>query len=100
MLLGARQRLRLRGRRQTLSLEVAHLGAVLVLLSQIICVKGLVLLLEHFEVSLVVAFEFIPIPVLHLLLLPVVLLFLHISFLTIYRQLQKFSNYLYNQFKS
>ena len=77
MLLGARQRLRLRGRRQTLPLEVAHLGAVLILLPQVIRIKGLVLLLEHFEVGLVVAFELVAVAVLHLLLLPVVLLFLH-----------------------
>ena len=57
MLLSPGERLGLRGSRQSLALEIAHLGAVLLLLAQVIGVERLVLLLEHLQVGLVVAFE-------------------------------------------
>ena len=59
MLLSAGQRLRLGSHCESLPLEVAHLGAVLFLLAQIVGVEWLVLLLEHLEIGLVVALELI-----------------------------------------
>ena len=38
-------------------LEVAHLGAVLLLLAQVVRVEWLVLLLEHLQVGLVITLE-------------------------------------------
>ena len=59
MLLSAGQRLRLGCYCESLPLEVAHLRTILLLLAQIVGVEWLVLLLEHLEIGLVVAFELI-----------------------------------------
>ena len=57
VLLRARKRLRLGGCAKSLLMEVAHISAILVLLVQILCIEGLVLLLAK-HLSLLVPFEF------------------------------------------
>ena len=84
VLLSTRQRLRLSSCTESLLVEVAHVGAVLVLLAQVFSVERLVLLLSE-HLSLVIAFElFLAFMMLGILLtvivdLLAVLVWIHVS---------------------
>ena len=61
VLLCTRKRLALGSLTESLALEMPHFGAILLFLAEIVLLEWSIRLLEHFQIRLIISFEFVTI---------------------------------------